>query len=142
MTSIKKVSHLAMSAAITFSMAATPAHASTSSLFQVQPIKGGFLLASAKTQKKSPESNPGGNACQAESHAKDCTCSDQDKASKVREGKCGEGVCGANMHPVKKSDCQGESRSKDCVAGNKAMNKNSPEFLCGATLPPKKDRKN
>jgi uncharacterized low-complexity protein len=114
MASKNTVLTLALGSAISATLASASAVA-IESPFAAQTLKNGYMVAEADTPssvEKTPEAKCGATKAKAKTKAKEGKCGGKKGAADanantkmLKEGKCGEGVCGAKN--IKEGRCGG-----------------------------------
>ncbi len=84
--------------------------------FAMQKLDSGYQLADAHDTGKKMDGSCG-------EKMKDGSCGANKKAMKKRDGKCGEGKCGAQMKKMKDGKCGGKMKDGKCGAEMKADEK-------------------
>lgn len=92
-----KYSSFAIGAAMSISLAAVPAFAASHNLFEVKPLKNGYLVAQADTKKAEPKMEKEGK------------CS-----KKMKEGKCSKDKNGHCSKEMKEGKCSKDKKDKHC----------------------------
>jgi uncharacterized low-complexity protein len=127
MKATKSTLSLAIGSAFAASMIAVPAAHAENNPFAMQQLQSGYMVAAADTAAapaKAAEGKCGGKK-EGEMKAKDGKCGNK---AKMKDGKCGEGKCGAGKKDAKAAPAKAADGK---CGGKKADDMKAKEGKCG-----------
>jgi uncharacterized low-complexity protein len=107
---MKKINPLSLAVGAMFATTVlSPVAFAADNPFAMQKLSSGYQLAEADMTDKKMDGSCG-------EKMKDGSCGAEKKVTKKKDGKCGEGKCGANKKKVKEGSC-GADKKKDGSCG-------------------------
>ena len=113
---MKKINPLSLAAGALFATTVlSPVAFAADNPFAMQKLSSGYQLAEADMADKKMD-----GSCSADKK-KDGSCSADKKAMKKKDGKCGEGKCGASKKKVKEGSCSADKKKDGSCSADMKM---------------------